>query len=138
MSHVRVALVGYGVAGEHFHAPLIHATSGMQLAAIVTSDTERARRATGRYPGVVVHPRSEDVFQDPADYDLVVIATPNASHVPLATAALDASLPVVIDKPLATSAPEAQRLVDHAKQTGLLLTVFQNRRWDSDFLTLQP
>ena len=67
----------------------------------------------------------------------VVIATPNASHVPLALAALEARLPVVVDKPLATSAPEAQRVVERAQAAGLLLTVFQNRRWDSDFLTLQ-
>jgi scyllo-inositol 2-dehydrogenase (NADP+) len=137
MSHVRVALLGYGVAGEHFHAPLINATPGLHLAAIVTSDTERAARAVARYPGVVVHPKSGDVFADPAGYDLVVIATPNASHVPLALAALEAGLPVVVDKPLASSAHEAQRIVDQAKAAGLLLTVFQNRRWDSDFLTLQ-
>ncbi len=137
MSQVKVALLGYGVAGEHFHAPLINATPGLQLAAIVTSNTERAGRAAARYPGVVVHPRSEDVFADAAGYDLVVIATPNASHVPLANAALDAGLPVVVDKPLATSAAAAQGLADRARAPGLLLTVFQNRRWDSDFLTLQ-
>jgi scyllo-inositol 2-dehydrogenase (NADP+) len=137
MSQVRVALLGYGVAGEHFHAPLIHAAPGMHLAAVVTSDPERAKRATSRFPGVTVHPRSEDVFSAAGSYDLVVIATPNASHVPLAMAALDAGLPVVVDKPLARSAPDAQRVVDHAQAAGVLLTVFQNRRWDSDFLTLQ-
>ncbi len=137
MSQVKVALLGYGVAGEHFHAPLINATPGLLLAAIVTSNTERAGQAAARYPGVVVHPRSEDVFGNAAGYDLVVIATPNASHVPLAKAALDAGLPVVVDKPLATSAAAAQGLADRARAAGLLLTVFQNRRWDSDFLTLQ-
>ncbi len=134
---VRVALLGYGVAGEHFHAPLINATPGLELTAIVTSDTERAARATARYPGVVVHPRPYEIFGAASSYDLAVVATPNSSHVPLATSALDAGLPVVVDKPLATTAAEAQRLVDHAKAAGRLLTVFQNRRWDGDFLTLQ-
>jgi scyllo-inositol 2-dehydrogenase (NADP+) len=137
MSQVKVALLGYGVAGEHFHAPLINATPGLDLAAIVTSDTERAARAVARYPQVVVHQRPYEIFAGAAEYDLVVIATPNASHVSLATAALDAGLPVVVDKPLATTSADAQRLVDHAKAAKLLLTVFQNRRWDGDFLTLQ-
>jgi predicted dehydrogenase len=132
-----VALLGYGVAGEHFHAPLIHATAGLDLTAIVTSDTERAARASARYPQAVVHHRPYEIFAGAQQYDLVVIATPNSSHVDLATAALDAGLPVVVDKPLATTAADAQRLVDHAKAAGLLLTVFQNRRWDGDFLTLQ-
>jgi predicted dehydrogenase len=137
MSAVRVALLGYGVAGEHFHAPLIHAAAGLQLAAVVTSDAQRAARAQARYPGVVVLPKSEDVFSAASDFDLVVIATPNASHAPLAMAALDAGLAVVVDKPLARSAPEAERIVERARAAGLLLTVFQNRRWDSDFLTLE-
>ena len=137
MSQTRVALLGYGAAGEYFHAPLIHATAGLELAAVVTSDGERAARASSRYPGASVLPRSEDVLADSGSYDLLVIATPNASHVPLALAAIEARLPVVVDKPLATSAPEAQRVVERAHAAGLLLTVFQNRRWDSDFLTLQ-
>jgi len=134
---LRVALIGYGVAGEHFHAPLIHAAPGLELAAIVTSDTERAARAGKRYPCAVVHPRPYEIFAEAASYDLVVIASPNASHVQLATSAIDAGLPVVVDKPLATTAADAQRLVDHARAAGRLLTVFQNRRWDGDFLTLQ-
>jgi predicted dehydrogenase len=137
MSQVRVALLGYGVAGEHFHAPLINATPGLEVAAIVTSDTQRTQRANARYPNAVVHHRPYEIFADAGSFDLVVVATPNASHLQLATAALDAGLPVVVDKPLATTASDAQRLVDHAQAAGLLLTVFQNRRWDGDFLTLQ-
>src|SRR5579875_3483492 len=101
MSQMRVALLGYGVAGEHFHAPLINAVYGLELAAVVTSDTQRAARATARYPGVTVHQRPYEVFADASRYDLAVVATPNASHLSLATAALDAGLPVVVDKPLA-------------------------------------
>ena len=69
--------------------------------------------------------------------DLVVVASPNRTHVPVARAALDAGLPVVVDKPLAGTAGEAQALVDHARARGLLLSVFQNRRWDGDVLTLR-
>src|ERR1700749_2878177 len=104
MSQVRVALLGYGVAGEHFHAPLINATPGLELAAIVTSDTERTKRANARYPKAVVHARPYEGFADASSYDLAVVATPNASHVQLATAAIDAGIPVVVDKPLATTA----------------------------------
>ncbi len=137
MSHVRTALLGYGVAGEHFHAPLINATPGMELTAVVTSDPERAARASRRYPQVSVVASADEIWSAADSYDLVVIATPNVSHVPLARAALDAGLPLVVDKPLAGSAAEAQSLVESAHAAGLMLTVFQNRRWDSDFLALR-
>lgn len=137
MSHLKVALLGYGVAGEHFHAPLISATPGLELTAIVTSNNERAARAMRRYPNALLASSPEQIWKAAQTYDLVVIATPNASHVSLGIAALNAGLPLVVDKPLATEADAAQRLVDIAKDAGLLLTVFQNRRWDSDFLTLR-
>ena len=137
MSHVRVALLGYGVAGEHFHAPLIHATPGLELAAVVTSDPERAQRVTARYPQVSVLASPDEVWRSAGSYDLVVVATPNATHVPLGLAAVEAGLALVVDKPLANSAADAQRLVDAAHSAGTFLTVFQNRRWDSDFLALR-
>jgi predicted dehydrogenase len=90
-----------------------------------------------RYPDVTVVSRPEDIWNASDAYDLVVIATPNATHLPLATAALEAGLPVVVDKPLANTAAEAERLVALAADAGLMLTVFQNRRWDSDFLGLR-
>ncbi len=137
MSSCKVALLGYGVAGEHFHAPLIAATPGLELAAIVTSDPERSGRAEQRYPAARGLPSADAVWSDAQRYDLAVIATPNASHHALTLAALGAGLPVVVDKPLDVSAAEAQSLVDAAARAGLLLTVFQNRRWDSDFLALR-
>ena len=137
MSHVRVALIGYGVAGEHFHAPLIYATPGLELTAIVTSNSERAVRAAERYPAASVIASPNEIWKTADLYDLVVIASPNSSHVSLAMASLDAGLPAVVDKPLANSADDAQRLVAAAIEAGLLLTVFQNRRWDSDFLALR-
>jgi scyllo-inositol 2-dehydrogenase (NADP+) len=137
MSRVKVALLGYGAAGEHFHAPLINATPGLELAAVVTSDAGRAGRAAERYPGAAVLAAPADLWTAAGSYDLVVIATPNMTHLPLATSALDAGLPVVVDKPLAASAADAQRIVAAAETSGLMLTVFQNRRWDSDFLALR-
>jgi scyllo-inositol 2-dehydrogenase (NADP+) len=137
MSHVKVALIGYGAAGEHFHAPLIHASPGLELTAVVTSNAERSARAAERYPAASIIASADEIWKTADLYDLVVIASPNSSHLSLGLKALEAGLPVVIDKPLATTADDAQRLVDAAGKAGLLLTVFQNRRWDSDFLALR-
>ena len=137
MGAVRVALLGYGVAGEHFHAPLIAATPGLALAAVVTRDPERGARARQRYPGVQVLTSPSAIWQAAADFDLVVVATPNDTHTTFGEAALEAGLAVVVDKPLATTAADAARLVAAAEAAKRPLTVFQNRRWDSDFLALR-
>lgn len=137
MTDLRVAVIGYGLAGESFHAPLIAASPGLRVAAIVTSDPERSAAARSRYPGATVLPSAPEVWAMADELDLAVVGTPNRTHVALATAALDAGLPVVVDKPLAPSADEARALIDVARRRGRLLTVFQNRRWDADFLTLR-
>jgi predicted dehydrogenase len=133
----RVALIGYGLAGEAFHAPLIAVEPNLELAAIVTRDPQRRAAATERYPSVELLDRADDVFARAGDFDLVVVASPNATHVPLAQSAIDAGLDVVVDKPLAASAAEAEDLRRHAEARGRLLIPFHNRRWDGDFLTLQ-
>jgi scyllo-inositol 2-dehydrogenase (NADP+) len=133
----RVAVLGYGLAGRFFHAPFIHTTPGLELAAVVTGDEERRSRVLGDYPKVAVFDKAEDVWARAEELDLVVVATPNRVHVPLALAALEAGLPVVVDKPLATNADEGRNLVEAARERGLMLTVFQNRRWDGDFLTVR-
>jgi scyllo-inositol 2-dehydrogenase (NADP+) len=133
----RVALLGYGLAGSVFHAPFITTTAGLELAVVVTGNDERQAQALSEHPRVTVLPTSDEVWERAAELDLVVVATPDSSHVPLARAALDAGLPVVVDKPLARSAPEGRALVEAARERGLMLTVFQNRRWDGDFLTLR-
>jgi predicted dehydrogenase len=104
---------------------LIETTPGLDLVAVATS-----REVAGRPRRVGV----EDLWD--MGLDLVVIATPNATHVPLATTALDAGLNVVVDKPLAVSSADAVDLIERAEAAGRLLTVFQNRRWDGDYLTL--
>ncbi|MGW6906483.1 Gfo/Idh/MocA family protein [Streptomyces sp. NPDC054940] len=134
---LRVGLVGYGLAGSVFHAPLIATTEGLTLDTVVTSNPERQEQARAEHPEVRVAATSDELLDRAADLDLVVIASPNKTHVPLATTALKAGLPVVIDKPIAGTAAEARELAALAEERGLLLSVFQNRRWDNDFLTLR-
>jgi predicted dehydrogenase len=133
----RVAVIGFGIAGELFHAPFVAATPGLELTTIVTSDPERAARAHAQYPGATVCETASEVWADRANVDLVVVAAPNAAHVSLATAAIESGIAVVIDKPLAATASEGRRLADLARQRGVLLTVFQNRRYDGDFQTIR-
>ncbi len=134
---LRVAVIGYGLAGAVFHAPLIAATDGMIVSAIVTNNPERRQRARADFPDATILASAEHIWQNASNYDLVVVASPNRTHVPLGIAAMQAGLPVVIDKPLAPSVVEAERLISTSKSTGKLLTVFQNRRWDNDFLTVR-
>jgi scyllo-inositol 2-dehydrogenase (NADP+) len=132
MSDVGVGLLGYGVAGSAFHSPLVAATPGLRLASVASRQKDKV---LARYPDATVASRPESVIQDPA-VTLVVIATPNETHVPLAEAALDAGKHVVVDKPLALTAADAQALSERAQRRGLLLIPYHNRRWDNDYLTL--
>ncbi|MFI1961862.1 Gfo/Idh/MocA family oxidoreductase [Streptomyces althioticus] len=134
---LRVGLVGYGLAGSVFHAPLIAATQGLALDTVVTSNPERQAQARAAYPDVRVAASADELWARADELDLIVVASPNRTHVPLATAALEAGLPVVVDKPVAGTAAEARALAELAEKRGLLLSVFQNRRWDNDFLTLR-
>ncbi|MFI6867772.1 Gfo/Idh/MocA family oxidoreductase [Nocardia sp. NPDC050406] len=137
MRELGVAVVGYGLAGAVFHAPLIAAEPGLRVAVVVTSSEERGEQARREHPGVRVVGSAEELFADPAAVDLAVIATPNRTHASLALQALRAGLPVVVDKPFAVTSEEAEQVVAAAEQAGLALSVFQNRRWDSDFRTVQ-
>ena len=133
---LRVALLGYGLAGRVFHAPLLRATPGLDLAYVVTSDPDRAAEAAA-IPGVSVLGSADEVWARADELDLVVVGTANIAHVPQATAALEAGLSVVVDKPLAATSAQAQTLVDLAAVSPGQLHVFQNRRWDSDVLTVR-
>jgi predicted dehydrogenase len=134
---LRVAIVGYGLAGSVFHAPLVAATPGLRVAAVVTHDAGRAEAACAAYPGVRVLPDADALFAARGDVDLVVVSAPNAAHAPLARRAVAAGLPVVVDKPFATTAADAAAVTREAEAAGVLLTVFQNRRLDDDFRTLR-
>ncbi|NBC99491.1 oxidoreductase [Atlantibacter hermannii] len=131
--NVRVGLIGYGYASKTFHAPLIVGTPGMTLAAVSSSD---ASKVHADWPGVSVVSDPKQLFNDP-DIDLIVIPTPNDTHFPLARAAMEAGKHVVVDKPFTVTLSQARELEALAKSRGLVLSVFHNRRWDSDFLTLK-
>ncbi|MCP2288622.1 Gfo/Idh/MocA family oxidoreductase [Nocardia amikacinitolerans] len=137
MSSLEVAVVGYGLAGAVFHAPLIAAEPRMRVAAVVTGSAERAEQARRAHDGVRVFPDVDTLFEDIRGIDLVVVATPNRTHAPLAARALDAGIPVVVDKPFAVTVGEAEEVVAHAERAGVALSVFQNRRWDGDFRTVR-
>ena len=132
---LRAALLGFGLAGSAFHGPLIEAVTGLELASIVTRDPERAALAHERHPGAQVLDGAERVWERAGEHDLVVVATPNRTHAPLAEAAIAAGLHVVVDKPLAASSADGRALAAAARRQGVLLAVFHNRRWDGDFLT---
>jgi predicted dehydrogenase len=135
---VRVAIAGYGLAGEVFHAPLVASTRGLSLVAVTTSDAGRAARARAAHPGVAVFADADELLRQACgDLDLLVVATPNRLHVPVARTALAQRIAVVMDKPLATAAAPAAALVDDFEAAGVPFTVFQNRRWDGDFLTVR-
>jgi len=120
---IRVGLIGYGLAGAVFHEPLIHACEGLELIAVLTSREHLLRVGS-----------LEELLER---CDLVVVASPNDSHFPLARAALDAGKHVVVDKPFTITLEEADALISLARQVNRMLTVFHNRRWAADFLTLR-
>ncbi|PZG02468.1 Gfo/Idh/MocA family protein [Micromonospora deserti] len=132
---LRVGLLGYGIAGRVFHAPLIAATPGLSLHAVVTRDPQRREQVRREHPDARLVDDASLLWRSPEALDLVVVATPNKQHVPMARAAVAAGLAVVVDKPLAATAAQGRALVDEATGRGVPLTVFQNRRWDGDFLT---
>ncbi|MFT3849299.1 MAG: oxidoreductase [Propionivibrio sp.] len=130
---LNVGIVGYGFATKTFHAPLVAGVPGLRLAAISSSDPAKVQ---ADWPQVATETTPQALFARP-DIDLVVIPTPNETHFPLASAALAAGKHVVVDKPFTVTADEARRLQAQAQAAGRLLSVFHNRRWDSDFLTLK-
>jgi predicted dehydrogenase len=128
---VRVGLLGYGLAGRVFHFPLLSHVGGLCVTHVLSSKAKSAE-----LPGVRIASDANQIFSDP-QVDLVVIATPNQTHFDLAQRALRAGKHVVVDKPFTTTVAEAGELIAFAKQSRKLLSVFHNRRWDADFLTLK-
>ncbi|MCW3003052.1 MAG: oxidoreductase [Conexibacter sp.] len=132
---LRVALAGFGLAGAVLHAPLIAAVEGLELVAVVTRDPQRRTQLARSHPQVQPYDTLDDALE--AEVDLVVVASPNRFHVPLAMAAIAAGAHVVVDKPLAVTADQARVVAARAQEAGVVLSVFHNRRWDDDFLTLR-
>lgn len=130
---INVGLVGYGFASQAFHAPLIQATEGLDLVAVSSSN---AAKVQSSLPDVEVAAQALALCQR-SDIDLIVIPTPNNTHFPLAKAALSAGKHVVVDKPFTITLSEGKLLKKLANDNECLLSVFHNRRWDSDFLTVK-
>lgn len=130
---LNVAVIGYGMAAKVFHTPLISSVRGLRLSHIVSSKPDVVKQD---WPDVAVLATPADAFAHP-DIDLIVVATPNDSHFDLAQRTLAAGKNVVVDKPFTTTVAEATELAASAKKSGRVLAVFQNRRWDGDFLTLR-
>ena len=130
---IRVGMVGFGMAGRVFHAPLISSVDGLELAAVVERNSDHA---ADRYPDITTY-RSVDELLADASIKLVVVATPNGSHFPIAMQALEAAKSVVVDKPMALSSGEIRQLTELAGGIGLQLFPFHNRRFDSDFQTIK-
>ncbi|MFL5481736.1 MAG: oxidoreductase [Gemmatimonadaceae bacterium] len=132
-SVVRVGLVGFGFVSKTFHVPLLQATDGYRITAVSSSKPDDVRAMC---PDAEVVADPKKLVARP-DIDLVVIASPNDTHAPLADAAMRAGHNVVVDKPFTITLKQARRLATMARKSGLVLSVFQNRRWDSDFLAIQ-
>lgn len=131
---IRTGVVGYGLGGQIFHAPFVQVTAGMELAAI-QANTHGAEAAKA-YPGVPVVSTLDELLAQPK-LSLVVITTPPSTHFDLARRALEAGKHVVIDKPFTPTSHQARELIQIAHARGLVLSAYQNRRWDGDFLTLK-
>jgi scyllo-inositol 2-dehydrogenase (NADP+) len=130
---IRCGIIGFGLAGRVFHSAVIDATPGLELAGILQRSGDAAQKA---YPGVPIYSSLETMLAQ-ATLDVVVVATPNDTHVPMAEQCLRAGKHVVIDKPVAVSSSEAAALFPVIRETGRRVFVYHNRRWDGDFLTVQ-
>jgi len=130
---LRDRLVGFGMSGRVFHAPLISSVEGLELAAVVERNSDRAAQ---RYPGITTYRSLEEMLAD-ASLGLFVVATPSGSHFTIARQILEAGKNVVVDKPTSAVSAEIAELMKLAATRSLLLVPFHNRRWDSDFRTIQ-
>lgn len=135
-SDIGVGLAGYGLAGRLFHAPYIDAVDGLRIRAIATSDPDRRARAAAEHPDASVVGSVDELLARP-EVEVVVVVTPNRLHAPIGAQALASGRHVVVDKPIAMTVPEAEALIESADRAGRILSVYQNRRWDGDFVTVR-
>jgi predicted dehydrogenase len=135
MTTTRIGLAGYGFGGRIFHAPLIAAADGAELAGVVTRSPERRAELAADHPGVPAFDTLADLAA--AGADAVAISTPADTHIPLVLESIELGLAVVCDKPFALDAAQAREAVEAAEAAGTVLSVYQNRRWDSDLLTVR-
>ncbi|MCC5911393.1 MAG: oxidoreductase [Clostridiaceae bacterium] len=133
---IKVGIIGFGKAAMVFHAPIIESVEGLQLTKVVTTNEGMIDRVKSIYPYTTVVSNVEELLQDES-IDLVVITTPNEHHVDLASKALLAKKHVIVEKPFTITSKEADELIAIAEKQNCILTVHQNRRWDSDYLTVK-
>jgi scyllo-inositol 2-dehydrogenase (NADP+) len=133
MQAIKTALTSFGMSGKVFHAPFLAYHEGFELTKVLQRNSDSAKQI---YPQVQIVRQYEDILQD-ADIELVVVNTPNHLHYSMARQALEAGKNVLLEKPITTTAMEAKHLIEIAQKQNLLLYPFQNRRWDSDFLTVK-
>ncbi len=132
----NVGLIGYGIAGQVFHAPMINCVKGLKLVKIRETKAQNIQLARNRYPNIEIVDNSESIISDDS-IDLIVIATPNTSHYDLARQALEAARNVVVDKPFTITSSDSRNLIELAKNKGKLLSVYHNRRFDSTAKTVR-
>ncbi len=132
---IRTGIVGFGLAGRVFHAPFIATNPDFVLEVVATSNPERAAEATAQHPEVEIVATADELIA--RGLDLVILASPPHAHLEQAIAAFEAGSNVVIDKPFAASVHDAKAIIGKAESVGRMLAVFQNRRWDGDFRTVQ-
>ncbi|HVJ09087.1 MAG TPA: oxidoreductase [Acidisarcina sp.] len=130
---IRTCVIGFGQAGRFFHTAVVHAVPGLELTGIVQ---RHGNEAAQEYPSATIYREAQDAIDDPR-LQLIVVATPNESHFDLARRALEAGKHVVVDKPFTLSSSDAAKLVELSRAKNLVLSAYQNRRWDGDFLTLK-
>ena len=133
MKPINTAILSYGMSGEIFHAPLLEAHTGFTLSTIVQRSSSSAKT---RYPNVNIVKSVDEVMEDES-IELVVVNTPNETHFPFTTRALEAGKHVIVEKPFSVTTKEADGMIAVGKKTGKILSVFQNRRWDGDFMTVR-
>lgn len=130
---IRVGIIGFGMAGRVFHGPLISSVEGLEFAAVLERTTDRA---AARYPGVKTYRSLDEMLAD-ASLGLFVVTSPSGTHFDVACQILAAGRPVVVDKPMSVASAQIAALMTLAAKQRVLLAPFHNRRWDSDFLTIQ-
>jgi predicted dehydrogenase len=132
---MRFGLVGYGFGGRYFHAPLLASAPDIDFAGVVTRSPDRRAELAKDHPGVAAYDSLQALAAD--GVQAVAISTPADTHIPLALEAIGLGMAVVVDKPFALDAAEARTAIEAAEQAGVPLSVYQNRRWDSDLLTVR-
>ena len=134
---IRTGIIGYGLSGRVFHAPFIETDPAFSLDLIATGNADRQAQARENHPGAEIVDTPEALLARVAELDLVILSSPPQAHLAQGLAALEGGAAVVVDKPFVPSVVDAKKLIAASEETGNALIVFQNRRWDGDFLTIK-